>query len=159
MLIYCFIAFLFCCLTLFFLLYFFPFMCDFKIGILNMNGGRADFKRAALFRLFNLKKLNVLFLQETHSTDDIVSDWKRDFKGEVILSHNSSNSGGVGILLAQNFLPLSFTVEEIIPGFLLKVIAFLENVKLVFFKYLCSNKRIGENCIFRKAIRGFRKLS
>ena len=47
-------------------------MCDFNIGILNLNGARADFKRAALFKLMELKRLDVMFLQETHSTKEIV---------------------------------------------------------------------------------------
>ena len=62
------------------------------------------------------KRIDVMFVQETHSTVDNESDWKRAFKGEVVLSHRSSLSGGVGILFAQSFLPFSFTVDEVVPG-------------------------------------------
>lgn len=98
----------------------------------GVSGARSDFKRAALFKLMETKRIYVMFVQETHSTVDNESDWKRAFKGEVVLSHRSSLSGGVGILFAQSFLPFSFTVDEVVPGVLLKVKAVFENVKLVF---------------------------
>ena len=96
-------------------------MCDFNISTLNLNGARSDFKQAALFKLMETKRIDVVFVQETHSTTDNESDWKRAFKGEVVLSYRSSLSGGVGILFAQSFLHFSFTVDEVIPGVLLKV--------------------------------------
>ncbi len=107
-------------------------MCDFKISALNLNRARSDFKQAALFKFIETKKIDVIFIQETHSTADNESDWKRAFKGGVILSHKSSLSGGVGVLFAQSFLPFSFPVDEVIPGVLLRVKAIFENVKLVF---------------------------
>ena len=85
-----------------------PSMCDFNIRILNLNGARADFKRAALFKLMEIRKLDVMFLQETHSTTDIECDWRRAFNGEVILSHKSSLSGGVGGLICQEFFTSFF---------------------------------------------------
>ena len=82
-------------------------------------------------------RIDVMFVQETHNTTDNESDWKRAFKGEVVLSLNYSLSGGVGILFVQSYLPFSFTVSFtllllMIPGVLLKVKAVFENVKLVF---------------------------
>ena len=72
-------------------------MCDFNLGSLNLNGARADFKRAALFKLMDIKKINIMFVQETHSTTDNESEWRQAFNGEVVLSHKSSCSGGVGV--------------------------------------------------------------
>lgn len=40
-------------------------MCDFKIGMLNLNGAWDDVKRATLFKLMELKILSVLMVQET----------------------------------------------------------------------------------------------
>lgn len=36
---------------------FFPAMCDFKCGTLKLNGARDHCKRAALFKLIEMKKL------------------------------------------------------------------------------------------------------
>lgn len=108
---------LFCFVVFFFLLS----MCDFNLGVLNLNGARADFKRAALFKLMEIEKIDIMFVQETHRTSDNESEWRRAFTGRVVLSHKSSCSGGVGILFSQSFSPVSFEFEEINPGVLLKV--------------------------------------
>src|SRR4029434_4042812 len=52
----------------------------------------------------------------------------------TLLSHNTSNSGGVAILFSRTFTPLSFQVEEIVKGRLLKVKAQFENH---FFVFIC----------------------
>ncbi len=107
-------------------------MCDIKLGSLNISGAREDVKRASLFSLIKSKKLNVTFLQETHSTVDNESDWRREWSGEAFFSHKSSNSGGVGVLFSRDFLPVSCSVDDIIPGHLLKLCAEFEKVKMVF---------------------------
>ena len=83
-------------------------MCDFKISTLNVNGARADFKRAAVLKLMDINRIDIMFLQENHSTEDNASDWKRAFNGEVILSHKSSCSGGGGYSFCQEFFTTFF---------------------------------------------------
>jgi len=107
-------------------------MCDIKLGSLNINGAREDAKRVSLFSLFKVKKLSIIFLQETHSTVENETEWKKEWDGEVFLSHKSSNSAGVGILFAKDFLPISCVIEEVIEGRLLKIQAVFENVKMTF---------------------------
>lgn len=96
------------------------FMGDFRIGTLNLNGAREDAKRAALFKLMEMKKLDILLVQETHSSSDNESQWRREWPGEVVLSHKSSCSGGVGVFFSRGFVPASCEVEEVIEGCLLK---------------------------------------
>lgn len=53
---------LFC--SLFFVSHFFFYpMGDIRIGSLNINGARADGKRASLFKLCSLNKLDVILVQ------------------------------------------------------------------------------------------------
>ncbi len=52
-------------------------MCEVKLVSLNINGAREDVKRAALFNLVKVRKLNVVFLQETQSTVENEADWKK----------------------------------------------------------------------------------
>ena len=125
-----------------FLLSFSLSMCDFKIGTLNLNGARDDSKRAAFFKLMELKNIDVMLLQETHSSADNESDWRRGCNGEVILSHKSSCSGGVGIVFSRSFLPFSCEVEEIIKGCLLKVKAQFENITVVFVNVYAPTKGV-----------------
>ena len=107
-------------------------MGDIRIGSLNLNGARDDGKRASFFKLCSLKKLDVILVQETHSTADNEADWRKEWTGETFLTHKTSNSCGVGILFSRNFIPQSVECEELIKGRLLKVRAVYENVKMVF---------------------------
>ena len=68
-------------------------MWDIKLGSLNINGARGAVKRAALFSLCRIRKLNVVFLQETHSTAESEAAWRKEWDGEVFFSHKSSKSG------------------------------------------------------------------
>lgn len=140
---FCFSFFLACLLTVVLHLSFSLSMCDFKIGTLNINGARDDSKRAAFFKLMELKKIDVVLLQETHSTEENENDWKRGYNGEVILSHKSSCSGGVGIVFSRSFLPFSYEVEEIIKGCLLKVKAQYENITVVFINIYAPTNRMN----------------
>lgn len=104
-------------------------------GSININGARTDVKRASLFKLFDVKKLDVMFVQETHSDDRNEGDWRREWPGRVCLSHKLSNSAGVGVLFSRSFIPQSVELHHIIAGRLLMVKALYESVKLVF---LCA---------------------
>lgn len=77
------------------------------------------------------KKIDV-FLQETHSDLKNAADWSREWDGISILSHSTAVSGGVAVLFSRSFKPVSYDVEEIIKGRLLKVKALFENHVLVF---------------------------
>lgn len=45
-------------------------MTNINMGSLNINGARSDVKRASLYKLIDFKKLDVVFIQETHSDDE-----------------------------------------------------------------------------------------
>lgn len=99
---------------------------------LNLNGARHGLKRQELFDIIKQKNIDVTFVQETHS--DVLNsvDWAREFSGLTILSHNTTVSGGVAILFSKSCIPISYHVEEILKGRLLKVRAQFENVFYVF---------------------------
>ncbi len=78
------------------------------------------------------KNIDIAFLQETHSSSDNVVDWMKEFSGIPVLSHSSTLSGGVAILFSRNFKPISYDVNEIIKGRLLKVRATYETFVFVF---------------------------
>lgn len=78
----------------------------------------------------------MVFLQETHNDSENESEWKKQWPGEVILSHKVSNSAGVRVLFSKFFRPSSFDVEEIMCGHILKVIVQYKNY---FYKCVCSS--------------------
>lgn len=114
-------------------------MSDFTISTLNLNGARDVRKRASLFELVKLKSINVMLVQETHSDTLNETDWKREWDGEVVLSHLSRTSGGVAVLFSKNLLPKSQVVEEIIQGRLMVVRATYELFTIVFINVYAPN--------------------
>lgn len=107
-------------------------MAEVCIASLNVNGARNIKKRAELFEIVRQKRIDVTLVQETHSDVKIAVDWMQEWDGVSILSHNTSLSGGVGILFSRSFCPISYSVDEIIGGRLLKVKAVFENYVFVF---------------------------
>ena len=102
------------------------------IGTLNLNGARDKMKRLTLIDFINLKKINVMLIQETHSDKTNEVDWRREWNGQIFFSHKSSVSGGVAILFSKDSLPLSCHVQDIVEGRLLMIKAVFESHTMVF---------------------------
>ncbi len=56
----------------------------------------------------------------------------QEWDGISVLSHNTTLSGGVGILFTKSFSPVSYQVDEIVKGRLLKIRAIFEKYAFVF---------------------------
>nr|BAC82609.1 pol-like protein [Danio rerio] len=121
-------------------------MGELNIASLNINGAREGKKRFYLFEMIKEKKIDVLFVQETHSDALNACDWAREYNGLPILSHLSSVSGGVAVLFSKNFIPCSYQVEEIINGRLLKIRAQFENSVFVFISVYVPTRAIERMC-------------
>ena len=65
----------------------------------NVNGLKSSKKRIKMFEYFRDKVSNngIIFLQETHSTEDAHNKWRDDFQGQIFFSHGTTNSCGVMI--------------------------------------------------------------
>lgn len=55
----------------------------------------------------------MLPLIRKHSDVKNAMDWTRELEGSSVLSHNTTLSGGVGILFTKRFSPVSYQVEEV----------------------------------------------
>ncbi len=65
----------------------------------------------------------------------------------IFFSHNTTLSGGVAILFAKTFNPISYQVEEFVKGRLLKVKAQVENYNFVFIVCMSPTQQLKE-CVF-----------
>ena len=119
----------------------------FKVGSLNVSGARETRKRALVFEMAKQKHIDVVFLQETHSDDGNEADWSREWEGEVILSNNTTLSGGVGFLFSGGFTPTSLEVKHVVEGRCLLVKARFEHFNVVFYQHLCSKQRYREETL------------
>ena len=63
----------------------------------NVPGIRAFEKRKSIFNWLIKQNVDICFLQETYSTDDVVDQWKKQWPGECFFSHGSNHSRGVAI--------------------------------------------------------------
>lgn len=73
-------------------------------------------KRALMLETARSKHIDVLFLQEVHSDQGVEGGWEKAWEGLVVLSHNTSQSSGVGIIFSQRFSPSSLEVEQVVKG-------------------------------------------
>lgn len=72
---------------------------NYNLVSLNVRGLNNVNKRKAVFRWLQKSKYDVILLQETHTTLDVESVWRSDWKGPVFFSHGTSNSRGCAILI------------------------------------------------------------
>ena len=107
----------------------FPSMSGIRVGSLNLNGARDIRKRALLFELIKQKGIDIALVQETHSDRANEVDWRKEWEGEVSFSHMSSTRGGVAVLFARRFLPISFEIEQVVEGRCMVVRAQFERFK------------------------------
>lgn len=60
-------------------------------------------KRREFFYKFHEQNIDIVFLQETHSTKSSQHKWKTEWGGPIHFSHGTGNARGVAILLSKNF--------------------------------------------------------
>lgn len=73
-----------------------------------------------------------MMVQETHSDSLNEIYWKKEWDGEVVLSHMSSVRGGVAVLFAKKILLISYELKHVIPGRLMLLKAKFERFNFVF---------------------------
>ena len=75
-----------------------------NICSLNVRGLRNKEKRDKMFCWLKTQSYSIIFLQETHSTPEIVNHWKTEWDSKnAFFSGNKSNSLGVSILINKDF--------------------------------------------------------
>ncbi len=91
-------------------------MENLKVGSLSINGGRDKRKLAVLSEFLNINRVDVVFLQETHSNDENLIEWNRWRELNLVLSHGTNNSGEVVILFKKDLNVKIWYTEEIEKG-------------------------------------------
>lgn len=89
-----------------------------------------------------------MFVQETHSDSFNEIDWKKEWEGEVVFTHMSSVRGGVAVLFAKNFLPVSYELKPVVPGRLMLLKAKFERFNFVFLNLYAPNSGPERVCFF-----------
>ena len=70
---------------------------------LNINGMFGDKKRNKLFEILINKNMNIILLQETHSTNKLINKWEKEWLGKSFWNSGKiTKSSGVAILLKKD---------------------------------------------------------
>ena len=79
-------------------------MNDYKIVSLNVRGIRRNTKRRNIFAIIKKQKFDIACLQETHITDDVYEQWKKEWGSDFIYYNGTPKSKGQMILIGNNIL-------------------------------------------------------
>ena len=88
---------------LMYILYFLSFVDTFTLISINTQSLRNSNRRQAVFNLIKENKHDVIYLQETHWTDDLKNDISREWGGNVIFNNFEPTARGTAILFHLNF--------------------------------------------------------
>lgn len=70
---------------------------------LNVRGLSNFKKRRSILTWCRKQKVDIIFLQETHSTIEKEKQWKAEWGSPIELAHGSTNAQGVGTLFRNGF--------------------------------------------------------
>lgn len=126
------------------------FMESFKIGSININGGRDVRKRMSLNEYIQNKSIDVTFVQETHSDVKNEVEWKMGWRSDLFMSHGTNVSGGVAILFSKTINITTVSVNEIERGRVLAVQAIINGFVFVFINIYAPNTGAERIQIFKK---------
>ena len=107
----------------------------------NSNDLLSRKKRIKMFKYFKDKIGNngIVFLQETHSSEDTYNEWHDDFKVRIFFSHGTQSSCGVmiGFLGSITFLPKSICKDK--NGRILIIEAEIDDETFILINFYNSN--------------------
>jgi len=75
----------------------------FNVLSLNVRGFRDLNKRKSIFTWVRNGKADIIFLQETYSTSDVIDSWKYQWPEDMYYSHGSNHSKGFLVLIRETF--------------------------------------------------------
>ena len=99
------------------------------IASYNCNGLANSTKRIEIFTWLSEKKLDIICLQEVHSTLEQEDCWKREWRGAILFNHGTSNQKGVMILFRESLKICVNNVEKDTDGRILIVDVEVENTR------------------------------
>lgn len=92
---------------------------------LNINGLQNDNKRIDIFQQLQNKKIDIVFLQETHTTPETSKKWGKDWKGKFFW-YSGPKPKVSGVLFKENFNFEIINFETDFDGRIIKCILKIE---------------------------------
>ena len=76
---------------------------NFNLLSFNVRGINNKKKRLSVFRWLNKKQADVIYLQETYSSQGCEDQWQKEWGGNIYFSHGTNHSRGVATLFRKGF--------------------------------------------------------
>ena len=77
-------------------------MVELSIKSINIRGLRNNYKRKSVFDDLASTQCDIIFLQETHCTNELEASWQREWKNKVIFCNGTAQSAGVALLFKSS---------------------------------------------------------
>ena len=103
-----------------------------KISTLNVRSMANCNKRRSLFEWFMKSHNGILFIQETHSCENTIEQWCKEWQCKFYCSHGTTNSRGVAIMIPNSIDHTVINQFKDENGRIIGVECELKNEKIVF---------------------------
>ena len=112
-----------------------------KLVTLNVKGISNFHKRKTIYTWCRRKKADFSFLQETHSKTEIETQWKNEWGAGIIMSHGSSNSRGVAILIKKGVdYTLRFKIIDALGRYIILKVEIKDKIYVLINIYMHQTK-------------------
>ena len=111
-----------------------------KVITCNVRGLSDSKKRRQIFHYVRDHDVDVVFLQETHSTSKSTKIWRNTWGGEAIFSHGESNARGVCTLLRRGLDAKILKKECVVQGRVLNVVIEFNSQKILLSNIYAPNE-------------------
>ena len=74
-----------------------------KLLSFSVRGLRNFKKRRTIFFWCRKQKADLIFLQDTHSSNECEAQWRKEWGAEILFPHGSKNARGVAVLVKNDF--------------------------------------------------------
>ena len=124
--------------------------CDVKLVSLNVKGIGNFKKRRTIYTWCRRRKVDIIFLQETHSKKETEIQWKNEWGGKMLFSHGSSNSWGTAILIKNTInCTIMSTISDPLGRYIISKIQ-IDDKLYVFVNVYAPNKDKDSIQFFKK---------
>ena len=91
-------------------------MNNLKIGSFNVRGLKDPEKHLHTFRFLREQQFDIVFLQETHTTQEQEHLWYSQWSGRIAFSHGTANSKGAAVLFKCKPEMTFIEFKDKVPG-------------------------------------------
>ena len=124
----------------------------FNVLSLNVRGICDLTKRKSIFTWVRNRKTDIIFLQETYSTSDVIDSWKYQWPGDMCYSHGPNHSKGVLVSIRQTLQFELKSVKKETQGRFVIVEALVQKYPVLLINIYAPNK-INEATDFYENLR------